>query len=182
MGALISFFSSFAAGQEKRVLCLGLDNAGKSTVLNRLHLGENLMTIPTVGFNVETVTYKSLTMTIWDVGGQHRIRPLWKHYYRNTDSLIYVVDASDRERIEEAGEELHRVLSSDLLQNINILVLANKMDLPNALNAKAIANGLHLNKEQNRRWFVQPTIATKGEGLYEGLDWMAKTVPDRSSV
>lgn len=64
---------------------LGLDAAGKTTILYKLKLGESTITIPTIGFNVETVQYKNINFTVWDVGGQHLVRPLWKHYYPGTN-------------------------------------------------------------------------------------------------
>lgn len=85
---------------------VGLDAAGKTTILYKLKLGEIVTTIPTIGFNVETVEYKNICFTVWDVGGQDRIRPLWRHYFQNTQGLIFVVDSNDRERIAEAEREL----------------------------------------------------------------------------
>lgn len=95
---------------------VGLDAAGKTTILYKLKLGEIVTTIPTIGFNVETVEYKNISFTVWDVGGQDKIRPLWRHYYANTQGLIYVVDSSDNERIQESREELHKMLSEDELK------------------------------------------------------------------
>merc|ERR1712228_950083 len=91
---------------EMRILMVGLDAAGKTTILYKLKLGEVVTTIPTIGFNVETVEYKNLSFTVWDVGGQDKIRPLRRHYYQGTNGLIYVVDSNDRDRSEDAREEL----------------------------------------------------------------------------
>merc|ERR1719382_1099425 len=99
--------------QEMRILMVGLDAAGKTTVLYKLKLGEVVTTIPTVGFNVETVEYRNLAFNVWDVGGQDKIRPLWRHYYQGTNGLIFVVDSNDRERIGEAREELSTMLGDD---------------------------------------------------------------------
>ena len=79
----------------------------------KLKLGEIVTTIPTIGFNVETVEYKNISFTVWDVGGQDKIRPLWRHYFQNTQGLIFVVDSNDRERIDGdngAKDELHRMV------------------------------------------------------------------------
>merc|ERR1712117_573129 len=109
-------FNSFASEDEKRILMLGLDAAGKTTIVYKLQLGEVVHTIPTIGFNVEKVTYKNVGMTIWDVGGQTKIRPLWRHYYMNTHALIWVVDSTDKEYIQECsatkGEGLHEGLDA----------------------------------------------------------------------
>lgn len=111
---------------EMRILMVGLDAAGKTTILYKLKLGEVVTTIPTIGFNVETVEYKNISFTVWDVGGQDKIRLLWRHYYQNTQGIIYVVDSNDRERIEDAREELHRMLAEDELKDAIVLVMANK--------------------------------------------------------
>merc|ERR1712169_122448 len=116
-----------------KALMLGLDNAGKTTVLNQLNLGETTQTTPTIGFNLETVTVHGNTMTVWDVGGQNKIRSLWKHYYTNTTALIYVVDCSDRERIEESKSELESMLREDELKDVAVLVYANKQDIAGAM-------------------------------------------------
>lgn len=89
---------------------VGLDAAGKTTILYKLKLGEIVTTIPTIGFNVETVEYKNICFTVWDVGGQDKIRPLWRHYFQNTQGLIFVVDSNDRERITEAQDELQKMV------------------------------------------------------------------------
>ena len=102
--------------KEARILILGLDNAGKTTILSQLKLGEVVTTIPTIGFNVETVEYKNISFTVWDVGGQDKIRPLWRHYYQNTQGVIFVVDSNDAERFEDAREELHKMLAEDELR------------------------------------------------------------------
>eukprot|EP00362_Geleiidae_sp_MMETSP1317_P001136 CAMPEP_0201281422 /NCGR_PEP_ID=MMETSP1317-20130820/2708_1 /ASSEMBLY_ACC=CAM_ASM_000770 /TAXON_ID=187299 /ORGANISM="Undescribed Undescribed, Strain Undescribed" /LENGTH=136 /DNA_ID=CAMNT_0047591173 /DNA_START=19 /DNA_END=425 /DNA_ORIENTATION=+ len=121
--------------KEMRILMVGLDAAGKTTILYKLKLGEVVTTIPTIGFNVENVEYKNISFTVWDVGGQDKIRPLWRYYYQNTQGLIFVVDSNDRERTEDAKDELLRMLQEDELRNSVVLVFANKQDLPNAMNA-----------------------------------------------
>ncbi len=83
-----------------------------------------------VGFNVETVTYKNVKFNVWDVGGQDKIRPLWRHYYTGTQGLVFVVDSQDRERVDEAKQELHRILSDREMKECLLLVFANKQDLP----------------------------------------------------
>lgn len=155
---------------------VGLDAAGKTTILYKLKLGEIVTTIPTIGFNVETVEYKNISFTVWDVGGQDKIRPLWRHYFQNTQGLIFVVDSNDRERVTEAKEELNRMLDEDELRDAVLLVFANKQDLPNAMPPNEITEKLGLHSLRSRRWFIQATCATNGEGLYEGLDWLSTTL------
>eukprot|EP00040_Diaphanoeca_grandis_P006939 m.39164 g.39164 ORF g.39164 m.39164 type:complete len:187 (+) comp18105_c0_seq1:131-691(+) len=173
MGLIQSMLKNFFSNHEARILMLGLDAAGKSTVLYKLKLGEVVTTVPTIGFNVETLTYKNLNMTVWDVGGQDKIRPLWRHYFMNNDALIYVVDSNDRERMQEAHDELHNMMQEEELRHSVLLIMANKQDLPHAMNASEMSNKLNLTSLNNRPWHIQPTNAITGDGLFEGLDWVA---------
>ncbi|KAG7277600.1 hypothetical protein CRUP_013918 [Coryphaenoides rupestris] len=174
MGISISkLFSGLFGKREMRILMVGLDAAGKTTILYKLKLGEIVTTIPTIGFNVETVEYKNISFTVWDVGGQDKIRPLWRHYFQNTQGLIFVVDSNDRERVNEAREELGRMLAEDELREAVLLIFANKQDLPNAMNAAEITDKLGLHALRQRNWYIQATCATSGDGLYEGLDWLS---------
>lgn len=175
MGLTISsLFNRLFGKQQMRILMVGLDAAGKTTILYKLKLGEVVTTIPTIGFNVETVEYKNISFTVWDVGGQDKIRPLWRHYFQNTQGLIFVVDSNDRERVNEAREELNKMLSEDELRDAVLLVFANKQDLPHAMNPSEITDKLGLHGLRQRNWYIQATCATTGEGLYEGLDWLSK--------
>ncbi|KAK9108099.1 hypothetical protein Syun_024110 [Stephania yunnanensis] len=175
-------FSRLFAKKEMRILMVGLDAAGKTTILYKLKLGEIVTTIPTIGFNVETVEYKNISFTVWDVGGQDKIRPLWRHYFQNTQGLIFVVDSNDRDRVVEARDELHRMLNEDELRDAVLLVFANKQDLPNAMNAAEITDKLGLHSLRQRHWYIQSTCATSGEGLYEGLDWLSNNIANKASL
>jgi ADP-ribosylation factor protein 1 len=126
--AFRKLFDSIFGNREMRVVMLGLDAAGKTTILYKLHIGEVLSTVPTIGFNVEKVQYKNVEFTVWDVGGQEKLRPLWRHYFNNTDGLIYVVDSSDKERIDKARDEFQAIVGDPLMRNSAILVFANKQD------------------------------------------------------
>ncbi|XP_073448348.1 ADP-ribosylation factor 4 [Aquarana catesbeiana] len=180
MGLTISsLFSRLFGKKQMRILMVGLDAAGKTTILYKLKLGEIVTTIPTIGFNVETVEYKNICFTVWDVGGQDKIRPLWRHYFQNTQGLIFVVDSNDRERIQEAAEELQKMLQEDELREAVLLVFANKQDLPNAMAISEMTDKLTLQTLRNRTWYVQATCATQGTGLYEGLDWLSNELSKR---
>jgi len=172
------------SNKEHRILMLGLDAAGKTTLLYRLKLGEILTTIPTIGFNVETVQYQNIRFTVWDVGGQSKLRQLWRHYYRGTEALIFVVDSSDTapDRIELAREELFHVLDDPDMQDAIVLVFANKQDLPDAMSSAELAQKLSLQQgfRRNREWYIQACCATTGEGLYEGLDWLGAALKRRA--
>ena len=173
MGLLFSgLYRKWFGNRETRVVMLGLDAAGKTTVLYKLKLNQAVSTVPTVGFNVETIQYKSLDLNIWDVGGQDRIRALWRHYLHNTKALIFVVDANDISRFDAARDELHKLLAEDELRDAILLVYANKQDLPNAVKPRELANVLRLNTITDRPWHMQGVVATQGEGLYDGLQWL----------
>ena len=159
--------------KDVRILMVGLDAAGKTTILYQLKMGETVKTIPTIGFNVETLDYKGLNFTVWDVVGQDKIRVLWKHYYQNTDGLIFVVDSNDRERVEDAAEELKKMLAEEELKDSVVLVMANKQDLSGALSPNEVTDKMGMGQLKGRQWLVQGTSATTGQGLKEGLDWMA---------
>merc|ERR1711991_677540 len=186
MGAAAAKLRALASRKKTtRLLMIGLDNAGKSTILYKLKLGEVVQSIPTIGFNVETVEYKSLKFMVWDIGGQDRIRNLWRHYYNGTQGLIFVVDSSDRDRIDEARDELHKALNEVELEKvkvrsscvvfifmfIQVLVLANKQDLPQAMPAAEVSERLQLKDIKDKPWYIQSCSAISGDGLSEGLDW-----------
>uniref|UniRef100_A0A6U1T3P1 ADP-ribosylation factor n=1 Tax=Vannella robusta TaxID=1487602 RepID=A0A6U1T3P1_9EUKA len=165
------------SGEKIDILMIGLDAAGKTTILYKLQLGEIVTTIPTIGFNVETLHHKNLDFTTWDVGGEDKIRPLWRHYYQNTTHIIFVVDSNDRERIGEAKEELHTTLREEELEKIPVLVFANKQDLPNAMTVSEVEEKLELSSTRDHPWYVQSSCATSGDGLKEGLDWITNGCP-----
>ena len=170
-------FGKLFGKKDVRILMVGLDAAGKTTILYKLKLGEIVTTIPTIGFNVETVEYKNISFTVWDVGGQDKIRPLWRHYYQNTQGVIFVVDSNDRDRVGEARDELHRMLNEDELREAILLVFANKQDLPNACNAGELAEEMRLYPPYiTKSCYIQSCCATSGDGLYEGLDWLSSTI------
>ncbi|KAJ6995273.1 ADP-ribosylation factor 1-like [Populus alba x Populus x berolinensis] len=153
MGLLFSrMFSSLFGNKEARILVLGLDNAGKTTILYRLQMGEVVSTIPTIGFNVETVQYNNIKFQVWDL------------------------DSSDTERIGIAKEEFHSILEEEELKGAVVLIFANKQDLPGALDAAAVTEALELHKIKSRQWAIFKACATKGEGLFEGLDWLSNTL------
>merc|ERR1712151_1470665 len=177
--ALTKLWQRMLGSREMRILMVGLDAAGKTTILYKLKLGEVVTTIATIGFNVEAVEYKNINFTVWDVGGQDKIRRLWKHYYLNTQGLIFVVDSNDRERIEAARDELATMLNEDEMRDAVVLVFANKQDLPNSMPAAEVTGKLGLHDMRNRPWFIQSTCATSGDGLYEGLDWLSRSLSSK---
>ena len=164
------FTSLFYFTTEKKLLMVGLDAAGKTTILYKLKLGEVISSIPTIGFNVEQVSYKNLKMNIWDIGGQDKIRKLWKHYYDSCDGLIFVIDSNDEKRLPEAAEELGKLHRELDLKNVPFLILANKQDLPNSVPIHKM--DLNLSGMYGRNWKVQGCSAISGDGICEGLEWL----------
>lgn len=176
--ALQDLLESFS-DRPSQILMVGLDAAGKTTVLYKLKMNETIATIPTIGFNVETVSpVKNVSFTVWDVGGQDKIRPLWRHYFSGAHGLLYVVDASDRSRFEEAKNELDWVLESDEMKGVPVVVLANKQDLPQAATPSDVAMRLGLDKLRNRKWYVQGTSALSGDGILEAMKELSRLVKE----
>ncbi|XP_040261497.1 ADP-ribosylation factor-like protein 3 [Bufo bufo] len=163
-------------GNSIRIILLGLDNAGKTTILTRLALEEISNITPTQGFNIKSVQSQGLRLSVWDIGGQRTIRSHWKKYLGNTDLLIYVVDSADRKRFEETGQELAELIEEDSLLGVPLLVFANKQDLLTAAPAADIAAGLNLHTYRDRMWQIQACSALSGEGIQDGMNWICKNI------
>ncbi|KAL7667984.1 hypothetical protein ACOME3_008705 [Neoechinorhynchus agilis] len=173
-------FSRLLGNKQIRILMLGLDSAGKTTILYNLRLGSNVTTIPTVGFNVETVVYKNVKFSVWDVGGQDKIRPLWRHYYTGTQGLIFVVDSSDCGRMDECRVELHKIVNDREMRDAAILIYANKQDMTDSMTPEEIQDRLALSKLTSRKWYIQPSCAMSGAGIYEGITWLSAACRSKS--
>mmetsp|Transcript_29276 Transcript_29276/g.46434 ORF Transcript_29276/g.46434 Transcript_29276/m.46434 type:complete len:208 (-) Transcript_29276:266-889(-) len=203
-GFITKAIQKISGQQQRRILMVGLDSAGKTTILYKLKLGEVVTTIPTIGFIVETVTYKNIEFTVWDMGGRGNFRKtLWRHYYPSTSGIIFVLDCNDKERIghlpvsendpankdigyfydDTAAEELYAFVQDEALKGVPLLVLANKQDLPDAMSGDSITDHLGLkHKYHNRAWHVQPCCAKTGDGLYDGLDWLWATLKNQKKM
>ncbi|TSK17914.1 ADP-ribosylation factor-like protein 11 [Bagarius yarrelli] len=159
------------------VVLMGLDSSGKSTLLYRLQRGVIMETTPTIGFNVVTLELNKKTMlTVWDVGGQERLRSNWKHYLDGCKVLVFVIDASDRSRAEEAKIALKTILSDHNMEDIPLMVLANKTDVPNAMELNEVCQKLDLASCTERVWEIQTCSALKGQGLQQAFLTVAKLV------
>lgn len=161
---------------DARILMLGLDGSGKSTLLYKLKYNEAVVTVPTVGFNVEMLETKEkgFVLTVWDIGGQDMMRVHWEHYYQDTAGLVFVVDSKDKSRMTEAKQELEKILENKSLKDLPLIVLANKQDLPGATSVKDIAEMLNLKEICGKRhWFLQSSSAKTGAGLEECFRMMA---------
>mmetsp|Transcript_41943 Transcript_41943/g.106182 ORF Transcript_41943/g.106182 Transcript_41943/m.106182 type:complete len:192 (-) Transcript_41943:136-711(-) len=181
MGAFFSaMWTYWFPNREYKLVMVGLDNAGKTTTLYKLHLGEVIMSQPTVGSNVEQVTYKNMQFEIWDLGGQANLRPSWATYYRSTDAVILVVDSTDRARMGILKSELFTLLEHEDLTSACLLVFANKQDLKDAMTVAELTDALSLHSIKRQDWHIQACTAMTGEGLYDGLGWIAQRMSGQS--
>ncbi|CAG2164171.1 unnamed protein product [Oppiella nova] len=183
-----SILDSLPTSHNLHIVMLGLDSAGKTTALYRLKFDQYLNTVPTIGFNCEKVRAhtgkaKGTSFLIWDIGGQDKLRPLWRSYTRCTDGIVFVVDSVDDDRIEEAKMELLRTAKSPENTCVPILVLANKQDLPGAKDPKEVAQMLGLTDQLSQhQWHVQPACAIIGEGLDEGLEILYEMIAKKKRL
>eukprot|EP00920_Eleutheroschizon_duboscqi_P026337 GHVT01064941.1.p1 GENE.GHVT01064941.1~~GHVT01064941.1.p1 ORF type:complete len:151 (-),score=33.63 GHVT01064941.1:199-651(-) len=145
--------------------------------------GDVRQVAPTLGFNIETRTYKSFQLNLWDVGGQKTIRSFWRNYFEQTDGLVWVVDAADRRRMDDCKEELLALLKEERLAGASLLLLANKQDLSGALSCDEVKQRLGLvGLTSGRHWSIFPCSAYSGEGLLQGIDWLIEDIADRIFV
>ncbi|XP_061761363.1 putative ADP-ribosylation factor-like protein 5C isoform X1 [Nerophis ophidion] len=161
---------------EHKVIIVGLDNAGKTTILYQFLTKEAVHTSPTVGSNVEQLVVRNTHFLVWDIGGQSNLRSSWYAYYCNTEIVILVVDSTDRARLTLTKDELHRMLAHEDLQNAAVLVLANKQDVKGSMTAAEISRCLTLDAISTHTWHVQACCGLTGEGLTACLDWMRSKV------
>ncbi|KAJ9613263.1 hypothetical protein H2200_003205 [Cladophialophora chaetospira] len=186
--------------KEMRILMLGLDNAGKTTIVKKI-MNEDVNTVsPTLGFIIKTIDFRgyclspsppviagwtltqmafSYKLNIWDVGGQKTIRSYWRNYFEKTDALIWVVDATDRLRIDDCTAELRGLLLEERLAGAALLVFLNKIDVAGGMNKQEATQLLGLERILTHRWTVIPCSAITGENLENGLDWVVQDARDR---
>ncbi|XP_070206837.1 uncharacterized protein [Littorina saxatilis] len=159
--------------RDVRILLLGLDSAGKTTILYRLKLDEVVTTVPTIGFNVETIQYRDLHFTAWDIGSRDKIRPLFRHYYKGADAVVFVIDSHDPERLDELNYDVIKpAMTAEELSGAIFLFLANKVDLSHTISVEEITERLGL-QYLKHTWNILPVSAVTGEGLYPALDWLS---------
>ncbi|XP_040044539.1 ADP-ribosylation factor-like 4ab [Gasterosteus aculeatus] len=184
-----SFFPCLPSFQALHIVILGLDCAGKTTVLYRLRFNEFVNTVPTKGFNTERIKMslgvcrRTASFHFWDVGGQEKLRPLWRSYTRCADGIVFVVDSVDAERVEEAKTELHKITRLTANQGVPVLVVANKQDLRNSLSMAEMESMLALGElSRATDWYLLPTCAIIGEGLQEGLEKLYAMIMKRRKM
>ncbi|XP_034050281.1 ADP-ribosylation factor-like protein 4D [Thalassophryne amazonica] len=174
--------------QSLHVVVVGLDLAGKTSLLYWLKLKEFVKTIPTKGFNTERIKLavgasRAITFQVWDVGGQEKLRPLWKSYTRRTDGIVFVVDSAEQERIEEARVELHKITRTSENQGVPVLILANKHDLDSAMSVSEVEKVLAVHElSMHTLYHVQSCSAVDGRGLQPGLEKLYEMVLKRKKM
>ena len=162
-----------------RILTLGLDNSGKTTIIKSFLSQDPTSTSPTLGFTINTLKYKSNTINFWDIGGQTTIRSYWRNYFEETDGVIWVVDSSDKLRLKDCKDELHNLLKQEKLAGATLLVFCNKQDINGALNVEEIKNILELDTITTRHWIIMPCCGLNGNGLENGLEWLMDDISSR---
>jgi len=177
LSKIIEFFTR--SRNNFKILLLGMQNAGKTTILYRLSLGQLVKTTPTIGSNVEELIYENVKFQAWDLGGQESTRSVWDVYYMNTDGVIYVIDSQDENNYEESKNQFHKIIKNSALKNATILIYANKQDLPGAKSVEQIIKDYQLDNIKNHSWKIQSCSATRGEGLIEGLKWLSEQLTFR---
>lgn len=176
MGLLTLLRKLKKTDQEARLLVLGLDNSGKTTILKKLSDEDISQIMPTQGFNIKSLMHDGFKLNVWDIGGQKSIRPYWRNYYDQTDALIYVIDSADHRRMEETGVELQQLLDEEKLSTVPLLIMANKQDLINAATADEISASLSLPEMRDRQWHILACSARTGDGLQEGMEWLVEQI------
>ncbi len=175
---ILDFFSR--SRNNFKIIILGIQNAGKTTILYRLSIGQLVKTTPTIGSNVEEISYNNVKLQAWDLGGQESTRSIWNVYYVNTDAIIYVIDTHD-ETYDDSKTQFYKLLSNETLKNAIILIYANKQDLPGAKNVAEIIQIYELDTIKDHIWHIQPCSAQTGEGLITGMKWLSDQLVFRSN-
>ncbi|CAH1104955.1 unnamed protein product [Psylliodes chrysocephalus] len=178
MGLLFAKLWSLFGNEEHKIVIVGLDNAGKTTILYQFLMNEVVHTSPTIGSNVEEVVWRNIHFIMWDLGGQQSLRAAWSTYYTNTEGLVISVfehgnqNSTDKERLTVIREELYKMLANEELSKAGVLVYANKQDVKGSMSASEISKELDLTSIKQQQWHIQSCCALTGEGLYQGLEWI----------
>ena len=183
MGSLLSVTRE-QKQRDAKLLLLGLDAAGKTTFLYGIQTGKILdvkTTVPAIGFNIEEISFSGTLFVAWDVGGRCGIRALWRHFYKEATGLVFMIDSNDPDRFGQVRDELSRMLDEDELRSLPVLIFCNKQDLPHAISPEKVVSTLGLDQLNQRVWKAVGCVATQGEGLHEGLEWLSLKVHERST-
>ena len=182
MGFIISKILDFFSRSRNnfKIILLGIQNAGKTTILYRLSLGQLVKTTPTIGSNVEEISYNNVKFQAWDLGGQESTRSVWDVYFINADAIIYVVDSHD-ENYDDSKNQFYKLLKNEQLKEAVILIFANKQDLPGAKSVDDIIKIYELADIRDHIWHIQPCSAQTGEGLITGIKWLSDQLVFKTS-
>ncbi len=172
LSKIIEFFTK--SKNNFKIIILGMQNAGKTTILYRLSLGQLVKTTPTIGSNVEELSYNNVKFQAWDLGGQESTRSVWDVYYMNTDAIVYVIDSQNDEYFEESKAQFYKLLSHPNLKSATVLIFANKQDLPGAKSVDKLIQDYEFHKIKYHIWHIQSCSALKGEGLITGIKWLSE--------
>jgi small GTP-binding protein len=182
MGSLLSsLYGLWSGTRNYKLLIVGLNNAGKTSILYSLQLNKFISTQPTIGGNAEEIKFRNLTFVAWDLGGQEQLREVWHMYYHATDAVIFVVDSAEPARFSVAHKELQQLLQHDELKDACVLVFANKQDLQGAMPPEKIIEALGLANFSDRKWTVQGCSAVTQQGLHDGMSWISAQLGDEPS-
>lgn len=174
MGAIFTKLLDAFYNKKLEVVLVGLENSGKTTLLNVLAAGRPVETCPTIGLNVKLVRKGGVQMKCWDIGGQAQYRSEWGRYTRGCDVIIYVVDANALDSIPLARKELHRLLEDRELATTPLLVIANKIDLDPHISEPDLIRELNLDYITENPWIVIPVSALKVINIDQVLSWLIK--------
>ncbi|EMR10551.1 hypothetical protein PNEG_01257 [Pneumocystis murina B123] len=162
--------------KEIRILMLGLDNAGKSTIVKKIS-GEDVTTIsPTVGFNIKTLIWDCYKLNIWDIGGQKVLRGYWRNYFECTDAIVWTVDLTDRMRVKECCEVLKILLKEDRLLGTSLLILGNKCDMESGMDIEELKSYLELEDITSHSYNIFKVSALLGLKLYDAFKWLIEDI------
>jgi ADP-ribosylation factor-like protein 2 len=181
MGLLTIIKKTKRKEKEMRLLMLGLDNAGKTTIVKKFCNRDTSTISPTLGFEITALQFQGYTINLWDVGGQQSLRSYWRNYFESTDGLIWVVDSNDVGRLLDCKRELHALLQEERLAGASLLIFLNKQDIPTAKSAEEIRELLDVEGLVKGKRHVHLTVcsAMTGSGLLEGISWIVKDCGSR---
>ena len=177
MGGLSSASCRPGKKREVKILLIGLDSVGKTTILYQLKLGQLVTTIPTFGFNLESIKHRSVNFVTWDLVIMDNKLTSRSHYYESTEAVVFVIDSSDLDRYGEAKKMLEETILNDELKEVPIAILANKQDLCDVMTKEEIISDLITSKLLvGRKWAVFAVSGVEGAGLRDSLDWLERVV------
>eukprot|EP01095_Lingulamoeba_sp_RSL-Kostka_P016960 TRINITY_DN856_c0_g2_i1.p1 TRINITY_DN856_c0_g2~~TRINITY_DN856_c0_g2_i1.p1 ORF type:complete len:180 (-),score=54.08 TRINITY_DN856_c0_g2_i1:70-609(-) len=179
MGNWLSSLLDYFFSKNLDICLVGLDNSGKTTLLNILAHGHPIETIPTLGQNVKTIRQQGVSMKVWDIGGQLQFRNTWDKYCAECNCIIFMVDMADPSRLDEAKKELHQLLEHKELNGLPLLIAGNKIDLPNRLLKEDLMEGLNLDYITENQVGVIEISALEQTNVDQVIEWLVERAPEK---